>query len=86
VRRLLADRLAPQRIERVADQKAEGFWKVWPFKGGLFWRQYMKEHDDLSEDKELTTAVFGKVFARAYAQALGENFADAGPRRIGSGG
>lgn len=86
VRRLLSDRLAPQRIERVADQKAEGFWKVWPFKGGLFWRQYLKEHDDLSEDKELTTAVFGKVFARAYAQALGENFADAGPRRIGSGG
>ncbi len=86
VRRLLADRLAPQRIERVADEKAAGFWKVWPFKAGLYWRRYIREHDDLSEDKELTTAVFGKVFARAYARALGENFADAGPRRIGPGG
>lgn len=85
VRRLLSERLSPERIARVADEKSEGFWKVWPFKTGLFWRQYLKEHDDLSEDRELTTAVFGKVFAKAYARALGENFADAGPRRIGAG-
>jgi type VI secretion system protein len=85
VRKLLADRLSPDRIARVSEEKAEGFWKVWPFKSGLHWRQYLKEHDDLSEDKELTTAVFGRVFAKAYARALGENFADAGPRRIGAG-
>ncbi len=85
VRKLLADRLSPERLSRVADEKAQGFWKLWPFHGGLYWKQYLKEHDDLSEDKELTTAVFGRVFARAYARALGENFADAGPRRIGAG-
>ncbi len=86
VRRLLADRLSPERLSRAAEEKSTGFWQVWPFKSGLYWRQYLKEHDDLSEDKELTTAVFGKVFARAYARALGENFAEANPRRIGSGG
>lgn len=83
VRKLLADRLSPQRLTNVAEEKSAGFWRVWPFRAGLYWRQYLKEHDDLSEDKELTSAVFGKVFARAYSRALGENFADAAPRRIG---
>jgi type VI secretion system protein len=86
VRKLLADRLSPARMARAAEERSVGFWKVWPFRGGLYWKQYLREHDDLSEDRELTTAVFGKVFARAYARALGENFAEAAPRRIGSSG
>lgn len=86
VRKLMSERLAPQRLVHRAEETAQGFWKIWPFRGGLYWKQYLTEHDDLSEEKQLTQAVLGKGFARAYSKALGENFSDAGPRRIGSPG
>lgn len=86
VRKLLSERLAPQRLAQRAEEGAQGVWKLWPFRGGLYWRQYLTEHDDLSEEKQLTQAVLGKGFARAYSKALGENFSDAGARRIGSPG
>jgi hypothetical protein len=86
VRKLLSDRLAPQRLAREVENKVTGFWKIWPFRAGLYWHRYVREHDDLSEDRELTTAVFGKVFAKAYSKAVGENFSDGGARRIGPSG
>jgi type VI secretion system protein len=86
VRKLMSERLAPQRLVHRAEESAQGFWKIWPFRGGLYWKQYLTEHDDLSEEKQLTQAVLGKGFARAYTRALGENFSEAAPRRIGPPG
>jgi type VI secretion system protein len=86
VRKLMSERLAPQRLANKAEETAQGLWKFWPFRGGLYWKQYLTEHDDLSEEKQLTQAVLGKGFARAYSRALGENFSEAGPRRIGAPG
>jgi type VI secretion system protein len=86
VRKLMSERLAPQRLAHRAEEAAQGLWKFWPFRGGLYWKQYLTEHDDLSEEKQLTQAVLGKGFARAYSRALGENFSEAGSRRIGAPG
>lgn len=83
VRKLVRTRLSPDAIER--DPKvSHGFWSFGPFKAIGYWRRYRQLHEELLEDRELTTAVFGRDFARAYADALGENFAESDPRRIGA--
>lgn len=82
VRKLVRVRLSPDSIAR--DPKvSQGFWSFGPLKAIGFWRRYRQVHEELLEDRELTTAVFGRDFARAYAGALGENFAESDPRRIG---
>jgi predicted component of type VI protein secretion system len=60
--------------------------KFWVFKDAGYWRQYERVHDELTEDKEIAAAVFGREFARAYNAALGENLAESDARRLGSGG
>ncbi|MBL8603485.1 MAG: FHA domain-containing protein [Myxococcales bacterium] len=84
VRKLLNTRLSPTALAKGAE--AAGGSQFWLFKDRANWQQFEKVHDELSEDRELTAAVFGRDFARAYNAALGENFADSDVRRVPSGG
>ena len=83
VRKLLQVRLAPAGILRHVE--GEGGLGFGPFKAAAAWKRYLALHDELTEDKEITSAIFGRDFARAYSAALGENFADNDPRRVPSG-
>ena len=83
VRKLLQVRLAPAGILRHVE--GEGGLSFGPFKAAAAWKRYLALHDELTEDKEITSAIFGRDFARAYSAALGENFADNDPRRVPSG-
>jgi len=85
VRKLVTTRLSPKEIARQAERRG-GFMKFWVFKDAGYWHQYERVHDELTEDKEIAAAVFGREFARAYNAALGENFAEPDARRLGSGG
>lgn len=85
VRKLVTTRLSPKEIARQAERTG-GFVKFWVFKDAGYWRQYERVHDELTEDKEIAAAVFGREFARAYNAALGENLAESDARRLGSGG
>lgn len=84
VRKLLQVRLSPAGIMRHVDGEA-GAFSFGPFKAAAAWKRYLALHDELTEDKEITSAIFGRDFARAYSAALGENFADNDPRRVPSG-
>lgn len=84
VRKLLQVRLSPAGIVRHVDGEG-GAFSFGPFKAAAAWRRYLALHDELTEDKEITSAIFGRDFARAYSAALGENFADNDPRRVPSG-
>ncbi len=84
VRKLVTTRLSPREIARMAEHRG-GFMRFWVFKDAGYWRQYERVHDELTEDKEIAAAVFGREFARAYNAALGENFAESDARRLGSG-
>lgn len=80
VRKLFAAELSPSTLESEAEKKqAAGFWVGREAKS---WRQYVATHRALTEeDKELTSAVFGRAFSRAYARALGERGARGGDGR-----
>ena len=80
VRKLFAAELSPTTLESEAEKKqAAGFWVGREAKS---WRQYVATHKALTEeDKELTSAVFGRAFSRAYARALGERGARGGDGR-----
>jgi hypothetical protein len=84
VRKLLQVRLSPAGILRHVEG-AGGAFNFGPFKAAAAWKRYLALHDELTEDKEITSAIFGRDFARAYSAALGENFADNDPRRVPSG-
>lgn len=84
VRKLLQVRLSPGGILRHVEGGG-GAFNFGPFKAAAAWRRYLALHDELTEDKEITSAIFGRDFARAYSAALGENFADNDPRRVPSG-
>lgn len=84
VRKLLQVRLAPAGIDRHVEAQG-GAFNFGPFKAAAAWKRYLALHDELTEDKEITSAIFGRDFARAYSAALGENFADNDPRRVPSG-
>ncbi len=84
VRKLLQVRLAPAGIVRHVEGEG-GAFNFGPFKAAAAWKRYLALHDELTEDKEITSAIFGRDFARAYSAALGENFADNDPRRVPSG-
>jgi hypothetical protein len=83
VRKLLQVRLSPAGILRHVEG-AGGAFNFGPFKAAAAWKRYLALHDELTEDKEITSAIFGRDFARAYSAALGENFADNDPRRVPS--
>ena len=83
VRKLVQVRLSPKAIlEHVERAGGLGFG---PFKGAAAWKRYLALHDELTEDKEITSAIFGRDFARAYSAGLGENFGGDDPRRVASG-
>lgn len=84
VRKLLQVRLSPAGILRHVEGEG-GAFNFGPFKAASAWKRYLALHDELTEDKEVTSAIFGRDFARAYSAALGENFADNDPRRVPSG-
>jgi hypothetical protein len=84
VRKLLQVRLSPVGIMRHVEAEG-GAFNFGPFKAAAAWKRYLALHDELTEDKEITSAIFGRDFARAYSAALGENFADNDPRRVPSG-
>jgi hypothetical protein len=84
VRKLLQVRLSPAGILRHVEGEG-GAFSFGPFKAAAAWKRYLALHDELTEDKEITSAIFGRDFARAYSAALGENFADNDPRRVPSG-
>lgn len=80
VRKLFAAELSPSTLATEAEKKqSAGFWVGREAKS---WRQYVATHRSLTEeDKELTSAVFGRAFSRAYARALGERGARGGDTR-----
>jgi len=66
VRSLLA-RLSPEEIER---RVTAG----WPTRASAVWKQYTERYRELSlEDKAVVAVVFGREFARAYAEVGGES-------------
>jgi len=83
VRKMFAGELSPTGIMRKVDETAGGFAKIWPFREGSFWKQYVQVHEGLSEETALTQKIFGREFAKSYRMALGESSADAGGGRAG---
>lgn len=72
IRSLLA-RLSPEEIER---RVTAG----WPTRASAVWKQYTERFRDLTvEDKSIVAVVFGREFARAYAEVGGEG-GDGSPR------
>src|SRR5690606_1551111 len=72
IRSLLA-RLSPEEIER---RVTAG----WPTRASAVWKQYTERYRDLTaEDKSIVAVVFGREFARAYAEVGGEG-GDSTPR------
>ncbi len=70
VRGLLA-RISPAEIERELVQR--GVWRSWPFRAGAQWRGFVERHRlFVEEERELTSVVFGREFARAYAAVAGD--------------
>lgn len=65
IRSLLA-RLSPEEIER---RVTAG----WPTRASAVWKQYTERYREVSaEDKDIVAVVFGREFARAYAEVGGE--------------
>lgn len=80
VRKLFAAELSPTTLESEGEKKQGGGF--WVGREAKAWRQYVATHKSLTEeDKELTSAVFGRAFSRAYARALGERGARGGDGR-----
>jgi hypothetical protein len=78
--RSLLHRLGPAQIEKDIGSV------MWPFRTGARWKQYVKRHREFTEeDREITSAIFGAEFARAYAGVVGENLADNAPKRLNDG-
>ena len=52
----------------------------WPTRASAVWKQYTERYRDLTaEDKSIVAVVFGREFARAYAEVGGEG-GDSTPR------
>lgn len=84
-------RIGPEQIAREADQTVnqsplrKALSGVWPFRQVARWNRFTQQYRELTEDENaLQTAVFGREFARAYAQVTGESVQD-GPHRLESG-
>ncbi|MCC7540822.1 MAG: FHA domain-containing protein [Deltaproteobacteria bacterium] len=75
----LLQKLSPQQIERDVGKG------VWPFGGaGTKWKRYVQRHREfVEEERQITSAVFGAEFARAYATVVGEQFDDQQVSRAG---
>lgn len=84
VRTLVRNQLSPAEIARQAESDG-GFLNFGPFKNSALWNRFVQVHNNFTEDNQLTSAVFGRDFLKAYYAALGKNYADGGPRRIGGG-
>jgi predicted component of type VI protein secretion system len=68
--RSLLQRLSPSEIER---EMAARRRRWLPFRAGALWRRFVERHREFSEeDRQLSAAVFGTDFARAYAAVVGE--------------
>jgi predicted component of type VI protein secretion system len=87
--RSLLHRLGPTEIDREVASSPLKLGPIslprilWPFRGGARWRRFVKRHRELTEeDREITSAVFGAEFARAYAGVVGENFTERGPKQL----
>lgn len=90
--RSLLQRLGPAEIEREVDNTPIKLGPLklpralWPFRAGARWARYVQRHREFTEeDREITAAVFGAEFAKAYAGVVGESYADGGPARLPDG-
>ena len=74
--RSLLQRLGPERSS--ARRRRTASWAgCWPFRAGMLWRRFKARHSEfIEEERQLSAAVFGAEFARAYAQVAGEDPAD----------
>lgn len=69
--RSLMRRLSPEEIEREANEA--GGAGLPGFRGRNLWNRFVEIHRELSEEeRQLTAAVFGADFARAYAAVFGD--------------
>jgi predicted component of type VI protein secretion system len=74
--RALLERLSPESIS------AEAPGGMWPMRAERLWRAFeARFHAIADEESGVTDVLFGKEFARAYADIAGRRGADAGPER-----
>ena len=77
--RSLLHRLGPPELAR--ELKSRGGLGFWPFKTGALWRLFVQRHREYTEEeKQLSAAVFGSEFARAYSAVVGEEPAETSAR------
>ncbi len=72
--RSLLGRLGPETIDQEIDQVALKLGpltlsrRLWPFRGRSRWKRFVRRYREyIEEEKQLTSAVFGADFARAYS-------------------
>jgi type VI secretion system protein len=77
--RSLLTRLGPLELSR--ELKSRGGLSFWPFKTGALWRLFVQRHREYTEEeKQLSAAVFGNEFARAYSAVVGDEPAETSGR------
>jgi type VI secretion system protein len=77
--RAMLDRLSPALVQRELDRAPEK-WRnvsfpnrVWPFRSFARWTRYSALHKEFSEEEQaISSVVFGREFARAYAVVTGQ--------------
>jgi type VI secretion system protein ImpI len=81
--RTLLSRLGPAEIERELQANGVRLGPVrlprflWPFRSGSLWKRFKARHLEYTEEeRQLSSAVFGAEFARAYAAVAGDDMAD----------
>ncbi len=87
--RSLLHRLGPDEIEKEvsADHFKLGPLRLprslWPFRSRTRWKRFVARHTEfLGEERQLSAAVFGAEFARAYAAVVGEEVQDKSNRLL----
>jgi type VI secretion system protein len=68
--RSLLKRLGPAELERELRERGG----LWPFKKSALWRLFVQRHREYTEEeRQLSAAVFGNEFAKAYSAVVGED-------------
>jgi type VI secretion system protein len=70
--RSLLSRLGPRELERELKAR-KPLAAIWPFRAGALWRSFVERHREYTEEeRQLSSAVFGNEFAKAYSAVIGE--------------
>ena len=82
--RSLLQRLAPEAIEAQLKTAKVQLGPLrfpagaWPFRTAARWRGFLEQHRSFDEEQQLSSAVFGPEFARAYSTVMSDGASPAG--------